>query len=96
MLVINRYSTRDEELLRHTEATLKHMVAGLIPNDYTSTNRAINGGQPLSMLAPRAAITEWYLHQGAILGLTSTGDKSDVVKAKTAKKGSSSLDIYPV
>ena len=88
MLVINRYSTRDEELLRHTEATLKHMVAGLIPNDYASTSRAINGGQPLSMLAPRAAITEWYLHQGAIFGLTPTGDESDVVKAKTAKKGS--------
>ena len=82
MLVVNRYNVRDEELLRHTEDTLKHKVDGLIPNDYTSTNRAINDGHPLTMLAPRAAITQWYLKQGATF---SMNDQHEITEQKNAK-----------
>lgn len=88
MLVVNRYSARDEEVLRHTEDTLKHKADGLIPNDYASTNRAVNEGQPLSMLAPRAAITQWYLQQGAIFGANHKDDRREVMESKNAKKSS--------
>lgn len=88
MLVVNRYSTRDEELLRHTEETLKHKVDGLIPNDYVSTNRAINDGQPLTVVAARAAITQWYLQQGAVFGGNDHGDRHEATDQKSTKRGS--------
>lgn len=88
MLVVNRYSTRDEELLRHTEETLKHKIDGLIPNDYASTNRAGNDGQPLTMLAPRAAITHWYLQQGAVFGGDDHQDRHEATDQKKTKRGS--------
>jgi pilus assembly protein CpaE len=88
MLVVNRYSTRDEELLHHTEETLKHKIDGLIPNDYASTNRASNDGQPLTMLAPRAAITQWYLQQGAVFGGNDHEDRHEATDQKNTKRGS--------
>jgi pilus assembly protein CpaE len=88
MLVVNRYSARDEELLRHTEETLKHKVNGLIPNDYASTNRAINDGQPLTVVAPRAAITQWYLREGAAFGGNDQEDYHEVTDQKNTKRGS--------
>jgi pilus assembly protein CpaE len=88
MLVVNRYNSRDEELLRHTEDTLKHKVDGLIPNDYASTNRASNDGQPLTTLAPRAAITQWYLQQGAVFGGNDQRDQHEVTDRKNTKRGS--------
>ena len=88
MLVVNRYSSRDEEVLRHTEDTLKHKIDGLIPNDYASTSRAINEGQPLPVLASRAGITQWYLHQGAIFGANHQKDRHEFSDLKNAKKGS--------
>jgi pilus assembly protein CpaE len=87
MVVVNRYSPSDEELLRHTEDTLKRKVNGLIPNDYATTNRAINDGQPLSMLGSRA-ITQWYLQQGAIFGVNHQEDRQEGVEKKNAKKQS--------
>jgi pilus assembly protein CpaE len=88
MIVVNRYSTRDEELLRHTEETLKHKVDGLIPNDYTSTNHASNDGRPLTMLAPRAAITQWYLKQGAVFGGNNHEGQQGVTDQNNIKRGS--------
>jgi pilus assembly protein CpaE len=88
MLVINRYSTRDEELLRHTEETLKRKIDGLIPNDYASTNRAINDGQPLTVMAPRAAITQWYLQQVGLLGGNDQENQHEVTDRKNTKRGS--------
>jgi pilus assembly protein CpaE len=88
MLVVNRYSARDEELLRHTETTLKHKVDGLIPNDYALTNRAGNDGQPLTVVAPRAAITQWYLQQGAIFGGNGPEDQHEVTDQRNTKRGS--------
>ncbi len=87
MLVVNRYSTRDEELLRHTEDALKYKVDGLIPNDYASTNRASNNGQPLIMEAPRAAITQWYLQQGAVFSMNDQEGQHGSTD-KNAKKAS--------
>ena len=87
MLVVNRYEARDEELLRHTEDTLKHKIDGLIPNDYGSTSHAINDGQPIPMLGSRA-ITQWYLQQGAIFGGNRQEDRHDVTERKNATKSS--------
>jgi pilus assembly protein CpaE len=88
MLVVNRYSNRDGELLRHTEDTLKHKADGLIPNDYASTNRASNDGQPLTVVAPRAAITQWYLREGAAFGGNDQEDYHEVTDQKNTKRGS--------
>jgi pilus assembly protein CpaE len=88
MLVVNRYSTRDEELLRHTEETLGHKADGLIQNDYASTNRAINDGQPLTMVAPRAPITQWYLQQGTVFGGNDHEDRHEATDQKNTKRGS--------
>jgi pilus assembly protein CpaE len=88
MLVVNRYSPRDEELLRHTEDTLKHKIEGLIPNDYASTSRAINEGQPLPTLASRAAITQWYLQQGGNFGVNPRENQRSVTDEKNVKKPS--------
>jgi pilus assembly protein CpaE len=88
MLVVNRYSPRDEELLRHTEDLLKHKVDGLIPNDYGSTNRAMNDGTPLPTLAARAPITRWYLQQGSIFGVDHREAVIEAATSKHDKKGS--------
>jgi pilus assembly protein CpaE len=88
MLIVNRYSARDEELLRHTEETLQHKIDGLIPNDYASTNRAGNDGQPLTVVAPRAAITQWYLQQGAIFAGKDQEDQHEVTDQRNTKRGS--------
>lgn len=87
MLVVNRYHTRDEEVLRHTEDTLKHKVYGLIPNDYATTSRSINEGQPLPMLGSRA-ITQWYLQQGTIFGVNREEDLHDSTEQKNVMKSS--------
>lgn len=88
MLVVNRYSARDEELLRHTEDTLKHKIDGLIPNDYGPTSRAINEGYPLTMLAPRSPVSQWYLQQGARFGVIHQEGRHDRQEQKNVKKNS--------
>ncbi len=66
-LVVNRYSQQDEEILRHAEESLRQKLAGLIPNDYATVNSAISNGKPLKAVAPKAAVTQWYLQHAAAL-----------------------------
>ena len=86
-LVVNRYSRHDEELLRHTEESLQHKMVGLIPNDYATVNQAINSGKSLKALAPKAAVTQWYLVHAASLAKRHD-ENSHLSQIEPEKKGS--------
>jgi pilus assembly protein CpaE len=86
-LVANRYSRHDEELLRHTEESLQHKMVGLIPNDYATVNQAINSGKSLKALAPKAAVTQWYLVHAAALAKRHD-ENSHLSQIEPEKKGS--------
>ena len=42
-------------------------VGWLVPNDYPMASSSLNKGVPLTVHAPRAALTQWYVSQAAIL-----------------------------
>lgn len=63
VVVINRYSNDHKALLDETERMLDLKVSGLIPNDYATANEAVNHGQPLSILAPRTVLGQWYVKE---------------------------------
>lgn len=71
MIVVNRYQSEDAELLQHAEELFEQKVGWLVPNDYPMASSSLNKGVPLTVHAPRAALTQWYLSQAAILA----GDK---------------------
>jgi Flp pilus assembly CpaE family ATPase len=60
-VVVNRYVNDQKELLGQTENMLDIRVAGLIPNDYETAREAIDHGKPLTMIASRTLIGQWYL-----------------------------------
>lgn len=60
-LVVNRYEKDQKDLVTETETLLGIQMAGLIPNDYVSANEAINHGKPLTVMASRTPIAQWYL-----------------------------------
>ena len=60
-VVVNRYANDQKELLAETEDLLGMPMAGLIPNDYGTASEAINHGKPLTIMASRTSIGQWYL-----------------------------------
>ncbi len=81
MIVVNRYQSEDAELLQHAEELFEQKVGWLVPNDYPMASSSLNKGVPLTVHAPRAALTQWYMGQAAILA----GDKP--VKSAGAELG---------
>jgi len=71
MIVVNRYQSSDAELLQHAEGLFAQKIGWLVPNDYPMASSSLNHGVPLTVHAPRAALTQWYINQAAIL----TGNK---------------------
>lgn len=68
-LVINRYEKDQKDLVNETERLLGIQIAGLIPNDYESASEAINQGKPLTVMAARTPIAQWYLEEaGQLIG----------------------------
>ena len=61
VVVVNRYVNDQKELLSQTEDLLGVRVAGLIPNDYQAAREAMEHGRPLTMMAARTPIGQWYL-----------------------------------
>ena len=47
MVVVNRYTNDQKDLLNETESMLAVRMAGLIPNDYGTASEAIDHGKPL-------------------------------------------------
>lgn len=60
-VVVNRYANDQKDLLTETEGLLGMPMAGLIPNDYGTASEAINHGKPLTVMASRTSIGQWYL-----------------------------------
>ncbi len=68
-LVVNRYEPDQKDLLDETEALLHFKISGLIPNDYGSASEAIQHGKPLTVVAPKTSIGQWYLREvGRFIG----------------------------
>jgi len=73
-LVINRYEKDQKDLVAETEGLLGTQMAGLIPNDYESASEAINQGKPLTVMAARTPIAQWYLEgAGQLIGEHAEG-----------------------
>jgi pilus assembly protein CpaE len=87
-VVVNRYGNDQKDLLAETESMLGVQAAGLIPNDYGTANEAVNHGKPLTIMAPRTAIGQWFL-QGAdrLIGNRSAAVGAGSSRAQD-KKGS--------
>lgn len=66
-IVVNRYQSSDAELLQHAEGLFDQKVGWLVPNDYPMASSSLNKGVPLTVHAPRAALTQWYVTHAAIL-----------------------------
>jgi len=66
-IVVSRYQPSDAELLQHAEGLFGQEVGWLVPNDYPTASSSLNKGVPLTVHAPRAALTQWYVTQAAIL-----------------------------
>jgi pilus assembly protein CpaE len=82
-LVVNRYEKDQKDLVAETEALLGIHMAGLIPNDYGSASEAINHGKPLTVLASKAPIGQWYLSGiGQLIGEQGVGAVSPKGPAK--------------
>lgn len=87
-IVVNRYQSSDAELLQHAEGLFEQKVGWLVPNDYPMASSSLNKGVPLTVHAPRAALTQWYVTHAAILA----GEKRvKPVGAEVSPEGKSSL-----
>jgi pilus assembly protein CpaE len=88
-LVVNRYEKDQKDLVAETEALLGMPIAGLIPNDYQSASEAINHGKPLTVMASRTPIGQWYLREvGQLIGEQAEGSGAS---SKGPAKGRSFL-----
>ena len=62
-VVVNRYVNDQRELLKETEDMWGVRITGLIPNDYGTASEAIEHGKPLTIMASRTMIGQWYLKE---------------------------------
>jgi pilus assembly protein CpaE len=56
-VLVNRYLKKGEITLQEAAKGISQDFFWVIPNDYTSTMSAINQGQPLQRIHPKAAVT---------------------------------------
>jgi pilus assembly protein CpaE len=61
VVAVNRYVNEQKELLGETENMLGVPVTGLIPNDYETARESMEHGKPLTVMAARTPIGQWYL-----------------------------------
>ena len=83
-VVVNRYVNDQKELLKETEDMLGVRMAGLIPNDYGTAREAIDHGKPLTTIAAKKPIGQWYLKGTDDL----IGDKAAINGAAAGKESS--------
>ena len=84
MVVVNRYTSDQKELLSETESMLAVRMAGLIPNDYGTANEAIDHGKPLTIMAAKTSIGQWYLRGSSQL-ISGRTDKNGTTKDANRK-----------
>jgi pilus assembly protein CpaE len=86
MVMVNRYTSDQKDLLSETEGMLAVRMAGLIPNDYGTASEAIEHGKPLTIMAARTSISQWYLRGSnqLISGKTSVNGMAKDANNKTS------------
>lgn len=87
-IVVNRYLSSDAELLQHAEGLFQQKVGWLVPNDYPMASSSLNKGVPLTVHAPRAALTQWYMTHAAIL---AGENPANAIGAEVAPEQNNSL-----
>jgi pilus assembly protein CpaE len=84
LVLVNRYTNDQKDLLSETENMLGLRMAGLIPNDYGTASEALDHGKPLTIVASRTTIGQWYLRgtdqligeKGAVNGMAAGKEPS--------------------
>lgn len=66
-LVVNRYRSRDGELLKQAEELLGMKASWLIPNDYGPVSQSLDGGASMLQQFPRAEVSQYYNKRAAEL-----------------------------
>ncbi|MBI3807109.1 MAG: P-loop NTPase [Nitrospirae bacterium] len=90
LLVVNRYVNDQKDLLNETEDLLGLRMAGLIPNDYGTAKEALDHGKPLTIMASRTTIGQWYLRGTDQL----IGEKAAVNGTPSGKERSKSASFF--
>jgi pilus assembly protein CpaE len=90
LVVVNRYVNDQKDLLNETEDLLGLRMAGLIPNDYGTASEALDHGKPLTIMASRTTIGQWYLRGTDQL----IGEKGAVNGASSGKEQSKSASFF--
>jgi pilus assembly protein CpaE len=62
-LIVNRYTNDQQELMTETEKMLETQATGRIPCDYRTASEALNHGRPVTSMAPKTSIGQWYLRE---------------------------------
>ncbi len=85
-LLMNRYLSAEQDVLKETEGILKQKTYWLLPNDYPSVSQSVNTGKSLIEIAPRSAIAKSFKE------LAQSFDDTSSAKAK---KGSLTSWLSP-
>ena len=88
LVVVNRYVNDQKDLLRETEDILGLHMAGLIPNDYGTASEALDHGKPLTIMASRTTIGQWYLRGTEQLIGEKTAVNGTISEKEPSKKTS--------
>ena len=87
--MINRLGLDNEHIgLKKAQETINSEIFGTIPNDYRSMAEARNNGVPLTIQAPKAAITKSVINLAQALdgGDSSEDTDGEAETAEPAKK----------
>ena len=90
LVVVNRYTNDQKDLLSETENILGLRMAGLIPNDYGTASEALDHGKPLTIMASRTTIGQWYLRGTDQL----LGDQAAVNSAAAGKEPNKTASFF--
>src|SRR5215472_17124749 len=93
MVVVNRYTNDQKDLLSETESMLAVRMAGLIPNDYGTASEAIDHGKPLTIMAAKTTVGQWYL-RGSDQLISGKAGINGTASAKDAGKKTSIFGRY--
>ncbi len=59
-MIMNRYLSAEQDVLKETEEILKQKTQWLFPNDYPSVSQSVNSGKPIIDIASRSSIAKSY------------------------------------
>ena len=84
LLIVNRYTNDQKDLLTEIEKMLEMQVAGRIPDDYRTASEALNHGKPVVTTAPKTSIGQWYLRESSqLIAERGAGNRSEAGRQKS-------------